>query len=141
MSLGTPTHLQPGKWAGWGSTAVQAGPKWGSLAGASRRGFLCHRRQATPPKFRTWPSACPMICGAVPGSRDSAIVQDVYHVPLCGEPEVFHVLLVQHPVVRVRWIPVYMDTKIAEGDWSLHNGHGLNWNRRLQPGALKGVRI
>ncbi|KAJ1207067.1 hypothetical protein NDU88_002459 [Pleurodeles waltl] len=49
MSLGTPAHIQPGNGAVWGSTAFQAGPEWESLAGASRRGFLCHRRQATPP--------------------------------------------------------------------------------------------
>ncbi|KAJ1184800.1 hypothetical protein NDU88_001602 [Pleurodeles waltl] len=44
-----PPHLQPCSGVGWGSTAYQAGPEWGSLAGASRRGFFCHRRQATPP--------------------------------------------------------------------------------------------
>ncbi|KAJ1180378.1 hypothetical protein NDU88_005599 [Pleurodeles waltl] len=49
MSLGTLSHFQPDNGVGWGSTEFQAGLEWGSLAGASRRGFFCHRHQATPP--------------------------------------------------------------------------------------------
>ncbi|KAJ1092419.1 hypothetical protein NDU88_005529 [Pleurodeles waltl] len=49
MSLRTPPTLLIVRGACRGSTSFQTGPEWGSLVGASRRGFHCHRRQATPP--------------------------------------------------------------------------------------------
>ncbi|KAJ1099824.1 hypothetical protein NDU88_004919 [Pleurodeles waltl] len=60
---------------------------------------FCNEKDLCLYQLPTWLSVCPMISEAVPGSHDISIVQDVYHVPLCGEPGVLHVLPVQYPVV------------------------------------------